>query len=315
MTMRAALSLLVAGGLTSGVLRAQDAAMTARAYDALFASVSNAGRWGPADVSGTLNLITPEARLAAAREVKSGITVSLSRRLMAGEVPGALAPAQLEPTSADDGDIHWEIERLGVVFHGYAFSHVDALAHAAFKGRSYGGAQDRQRIGIETMVDGLVSRGVLVDVPALRGVAHLEPGTTYGPGDMEAWEKKTGITIGKGDVLMVRTGRWVRQAAKGPTEGLAGPHPAMAQWLRDRGVAIVGDDGANDANPSPVAGLSHPFHMLALVSMGMPLLDNMDLDRLAATCTSANRWTFLFVAEPLRIKDSTGSPLNPLAVF
>jgi kynurenine formamidase len=297
------------------VAGAQDASMTPQAYDALFTSVSNAGRWGADDTLGTLNLMTPEARVAAAREVKSGITVSLSRRLMAGEVPGALAPAQLEPTSAVDGDIRWEIERLGVTFHGYAFSHVDALAHAAFKGRSYGGRQDRQRLGIEVMVDGLVSRGVLVDLPVLRGVEHLEPGATYTPADIEAWEKKTGITVGRGDVLLVRTGRWVRQDAKGATGGLPGPHPAMAQWLRERGVAVVGDDAANDANPSPVPGLRHPFHMLALVSMGMPLLDNMDLDRLAAHCASVKRWTFLFVAEPLRIKDSTGSPLNPLAVF
>ena len=310
----AAIGLLISAAFARAVA-AQDTAMTRQDYDALFTSASNASRWGQDDVHGTLNLITPETRVAAAREVTSGVTVSLSRRLMAGDVPGALAPAQLEPTSADDGDIHWEIERLGVVFHGYAFSHVDALAHAAFKGQSYGGAQDRGRIGIETMVDGLVSRGVLVDLPALRGVDYLAPGTAYTPADMEAWEKKAGITVGRGDVLLVRTGRWVRQDGKGPTEGLPGPHPTMAGWLRERGVALVGDDAANDANPSPVPGLSHPFHMLALVSMGMPLLDNMDLDRLATQCASAKRWTFLFVAEPLRIKDSTGSPLNALAIF
>jgi kynurenine formamidase len=315
MRTRRALVVLASTLLGSGVLQASDAAMTTQAYDALFAAVSNAGRWGADDTHGTLNLVTPEMRVAAAREVKSGVTVSLSRRLQPGNVPGVLAPAEVEPSAADDGDIHWEIERLAVTFHGYAFSHLDALSHASYKGRSYGGTQDRQRIGVEAMVDGLVSRGVLVDLPALRGVPYLEPGATYGPMDMEAWEKRTGVTIGKGDVLLIRTGRWVRQDAKGPADGLPGPHPAMARWLRDRGVAVVGDDGANDSNPSVVPGLSHPFHMLALVSMVMPLLDNMDLDALATRCASSKRWTFLFVAEPLRIQGSTGSPLNPLAVF
>jgi kynurenine formamidase len=118
--------------------------------------------------------------------------------------------------------------------------------------------------------------------------------------------------------VLIRTGRWVRQKALGPvdaTKQLAGPHPAMAAWLHQRGVAVVGDDGANDVAPSIVAGVSHPFHMLALVAMGMPLLDNQDLDRLSAACAGANRWTFLFVAAPLRIQNATGSPVNALAMF
>jgi kynurenine formamidase len=80
-------------------------------------------------------------------------------------------------------------------------------------------------------------------------------------------------------------------------------------------VAIVGDDGANDLAPSVVPGVSHPFHQAALVAMGMPLLDNLDLDALARTAETLTRWTFLFVAAPLPLKDATGSPLNPLAVF
>jgi kynurenine formamidase len=209
-----------------------------------------------------------------------------------------------------------------VVFHGYAFSHVDALSHAAFRGRSYNGPANpgtvRARLGVETMKDGLVTRGVLVDLPSLRGVEYLEPGAVFTPADVEAWERKTGVTIGAGDVVLVRTGRWVRQRALGPvdpTKTQAGPHPMLAEWLHRRRVALVGDDGANDRAPSVVPGVSHPFHMLALVAMGMPLLDNMDLDALAAECGQARRWTFLFVGTPLRIKDATGSPLNAVAVF
>lgn len=296
--------------------------MTAQQYDALFAAVNNAGRWGADDARGTLNHITPALRVTAAREVRTGRTVSLSRLLEPGEIPGALEPMAVTPFAVDEGGIHWEVERLGLVFHGYAFSHVDALAHAAFRGRTYNGpatpATDRGTRGVDTMKDGIVTRGVLVDLPSLRGVDYLEPGTVFTPADVEAWEKKTGVTIGAGDVVLFRTGRWVRQRALGPvdpTKTQAGPHPTMAEWLHRRGVALVGDDGANDRAPSLVPDVSHPFHMLALVAMGMPLLDNMDLDAVAAECAEARRWTFLFVAAPLRIKDATGSPLGAVAVF
>jgi kynurenine formamidase len=315
------LLLVWCGVSTAATAVAQAPPMNAEQYESLFQTVNNAGRWGKEDARGTLNYITPDTRVSAAREVRTGQAVSLSRTLEPGDVPGALEPLLVAPFAADDGEIHWELERLGLVYHGYAFSHVDALSHAVYRGRSYNGAADpgnRQRLGVEIMTDGLVSRGVLVDLPALRGVEYLEPGTPYTPADMEAWEKKTGVAIGAGDVLLVRTGRWVRQRAHGPvdpTRMQAGPHPTMAAWLHRRRVAIVGDDGANDLAPTVVAGVSHPFHQLALVAMGMPLLDNMDLDRLAAECDRARRWTFLFVATPLRIKDGTGSPLNPVAVF
>jgi kynurenine formamidase len=310
-------ALVIAGGAA-----AQAPPMTTTAYDTLFASVNNTGRWGKDDALGTLNHVTAEKRLEAVREVRTGVSVSLSRTLEPGNVPGALEPAEVAPFDLADGDIHWEAERLGLVFHGYAFSHMDAPSHAAFRGKAYNGVNDspsdRARLGIENLRNGVISRGVLVDLPSLRGVPYLEPGAAYAPADIEAWEKETGVTISRGDVLLVRTGRWVRATEKGPvdaTKMLAGPHPTMAAWLRLRGVAAVGDDGANDLAPSVVPGVSHPFHMLALVAMGMPLLDNMDLDALAAECARQKRWTFLFVGMPLPIKNGTGSPLNALAMF
>ena len=322
MTVREGLFALCCVVLTAGVADAQPQPMTPQQYDALFQSVNNAGRWGKEDARGTLNHSTAEMRVAGAREVRTGEVVSLSRLLEAGDVPGALEPLIIEPVVSDEGPIHWELERLGLLYHGYAFSHVDALSHARYRGRSYNGtdgsARDHERLCIENMVDGLVSRGVLVDLPALRGIEYLEPGTAYTPADMEAWEKKAGISIGRGDVVLVRTGKWVRQKAVGPvdaTKTSVGPHPIMAAWLHERGVAVVGNDGANDFAPSVVPGVSHPFHQLALVAMGMPLLDNMDLDRLAIACAKAKRWTFLFVASPLRIKAGTGSPVNALALF
>ena len=322
MTLRRAIPVLLLAASVNSVLMAQEPAMTPQAYETLFAAVNNKGRWGEGDVLGTLNNITAETRLAAAREIRTAVSVSLSRTLEPGPVPGALEPLVIGPFAADDGGIHWQLERLGLLYHGYAFSHVDALSHAAFRGQAYNRAsdppRDLARLSIENLRNGLISRGVLVDLPTLRGVEYLEPGTPYTSADMDAWEKKTGVRIGPGDVVVVRTGRWLRQKALGPvdaTKTQAGPHPTLATWLRERGVAVVGGDGANDLAPSVVPGVSHPFHQLALVAMGMPLLDNLDLDALVRECVKAKRWTFFFVGAPLPIKEGTGSPLNALAVF
>lgn len=297
-------------------------AMSLAEYEALFERVNNAGRWGKDDALGTLNHITPEKRVAASREVRSGSTVSLARPVAPGKVPGALEPLQIEPVDLASGDIHWHAERLTFFFHGYAYSHVDALSHAAYRKRVYNGGSDPSRylahLSVERMQGGIVSRGVLVDLPRLHGIDFLEPGAAYTKGDMEAWEKKTGIRISTGDVLLVRTGKWKRQQVHGavdPQQQQAGPHPSMAAWLHQRGVAILGDDGATDLAPTVVPDLSHPFHQLAIVGMGMPLLDNLDLDALAKEAADRSRWTFLFVAAPLPLKNATGSPLNPLAIF
>jgi kynurenine formamidase len=89
----------------------------------------------------------------------------------------------------------------------------------------------------------------------------------------------------------------------------------VAVWLHDRGVVAIGSDLVNDVMPSPVPGLFNPLHQLALVAMGMPCMDNLDFEAATAEATRLNRWTFLFVAAPLRLRGFTGGPLNPLAVF
>ena len=159
---------------------------------------------------------------------------------------------------------------------------------------------------------------MLVDIPWLRGVEFLEPGTAITSGDLEAWEAKTKIRIASGDVLLIRTGRWERIRAKGQWDFLkaaAGSHASLARWLKVRDVAVIGSDGVNDVMPSGVEGLINPLHELVLVSLGMPLLDNLDLDPVAREARLRGRWTFLFIGSPLRVSGGTGSPLNPLAIF
>ena len=92
-------------------------------------------------------------------------------------------------------------------------------------------------------------------------------------------------------------------------------HASVAKWLKTRDVAIIGCDGVSDVMPSGVEGLVNPLHELVLVGLGMRILDNLDLDAVAKASAERNRYEFLIVASPLRVKGGTGSPLNPLAIY
>ncbi|MEE4283673.1 MAG: cyclase family protein, partial [Pseudomonadales bacterium] len=134
----------------------------------------------------------------------------------------------------------------------------------------------------------------------------------------EAWEKQSGVTISSGDVLLIRTGRWAKVEQHGQYNFLAaaaGMHASVAAWLKARDVAVIGCDGVSDVMPSGVEGLVNPLHELVLVGLGMPILDNLDLEAVAEQATRSGRSTFLFVGAPLRVPGGTGSPLNPLAIF
>lgn len=305
-------------------------AMPREAFEALYTEVDNAGRWGARDELGTLNLVTPEVRRAAAAELREGVTISLARTLVPGEVPYAVEPMQLEfmqlPDSmlapADDS-VLWTAERIGLFFHGGAFTHVDALSHMSYQGRVYNGPVELgpdgapMRHAVGTMRDGVVTRGVLVDLPRLQDSAYLAADYVVTAEDLEAWEQHSGVRVRSGDVLLIRTGHWAREAELGPVAP-GGPTPGMdpgvARWLHERGVAALGAD-LTEPVPSRVAGINAPLHVLALVAMGMPLFDAMDLERLADEAAARSRWSFLFVAAPLDIQGATGSPVNPLALF
>lgn len=283
--------------------------------------LSNWGRWGDNDELGTLNLITPEKRVQAAALVKEGRTISLAFDLS-------------KESGINNGDplIHqlgtsgqWAGDTYTINYHGYAHSHIDALCHIANQGKLYNGyaqegrkANGAEKLGIENMGKGIFTRGVLMDLPWLKGVPYLEPGTAIMTEDIEAWERKTGIEIGSGDVLLIRTGRWECEKQNGPwkySEKAAGLHASVAKWLKVRDVAVLGSDGASDVLPSGVEGQTHPVHQLVLIALGMPILDNLNLEELAEEGAKSNKWVFLFVGSPLRIEGGTGSPLNPIAIF
>jgi len=307
-----------------GGVRAQEA-VSVDSLRSWMRQVSNWGRWGESDQRGTLNLITPARRQAAATAVTEGVTVSLAHNLVPGANQNSLQPLEVEHIVAPLGTTTAAVDRFSMMYHGWAYSHVDALSHFAFDSTFYNDNRfdilkptGAERLAVELMAEGIVGRGVLVDVPRLRGVDYLEPGALITAADFEAWEAQTGLRVSEGDVLLIRTGRWAREEAKGSwsvRESSAGVHPSAALWLSERGVAALGGDAANDRAPSVVEGVGDPLHQLAIVGMGMPLLDNLDFEALSRAAAERSRWSFLFVASPLRLVGASGSPVNPLAIF
>jgi kynurenine formamidase len=298
-------------------------------FDQLFASVSNWGRWGAEDQRGTLNLITPERVSAATVMVRKGRSVSLSNLLSKQadiDNPKPMLHYMSRLAFGMPGEPKMNEDFVGLDYHGKLVTHVDALCHVTYKGRLYNDA-----VGLDTVTtagakfgavtcfeDGIIGRGVLLDMPRYFGTEWVEPGTGLVADQLEAAAASQGLTVGEGDILLVRTGHAVRRAKVGPwnpDEISAGLDLHSFQWLHARGVAALGSDADTDARPSAVVDVHTPGHVLAVTAMGMPLLDNMNLDTVAAACAEERRWEFLFVTAPLRLPGGTGSPINPLAIF
>jgi kynurenine formamidase len=213
-----------------------------------------------------------------------------------------------------------------VSFHGYAHSHVDALCHILYKEQTYNGYPRAEvntekgctKLGIQNLKGGIITRGVLLDIPRLKNVPYLEPGTPVFQEDLEAWEKKAGIKVEPGDAIFLRTGRWARRAKLGPwniAQNAAGFHASVGPWFKARGVAFVGSDDAQDVTPSLVEGLTLPVHTLLIPGLGVHIFDNQDLEAVSETAAKMKRWEFLLVVAPVPVTGGTGFPANGLAIF
>jgi kynurenine formamidase len=298
-----------------------------------FESVKNWGRWGDDDQMGALHYITPQRRARAAATVRDGVSISCSLDFPVVPSIENPTPAQHHMLVAGDalgstgGDLETALDYIGISFHGMATSHIDALCHVFVNETMYNGypASDVKSIGAQKndiMVarDGIAGRGVLIDVPRLHGRPWLELDERIRPADLEAAERAQRVAVEEGDILLVSTGRDARRKARGPwspTEaGLAGLHPTCIPWLHERRIAVLGSDGISDALPGlGVPEWPVPLHQCCLVAMGVHLLDNLDLSRLAAACAERERWEFLFAVAPLRVRGGTGSPVNPIAIL
>ena len=257
---------------------------------------SNWGRFGRGDELGTLHFITRERVLAAASLVRSGLVVSCGL-----------------PFGADDGDraaprgARWEslsrIARDGRVYNDRDPNELpDSGARAA---------------AIDRFADGVVGRGVLLDLARAAGRPWLDEGTAILPADLDACAEAFGVTIESGDILLVRTGRLARCFAGGSWQGYAdGPAPGLslrcARWLHERQVAAVAADTACvEVQPAETADLALPLHQIAVRDMGLRFGNTFHLDRLADACAADGRYAFLFAAPPLPAPDE---PINPLAI-
>jgi kynurenine formamidase len=304
--------------------------VTAREFEALRRRVGTWGRWGPASARGALNHLTPDHVAAAAHLVRDGITVSLGLPLTTHESIATPVPAQHHMTQlphgdAEPGGLHLAKDYVGLDYHSEGHSHIDAFSHVAYDGALYDGApasavtpRGATSGAIDLLEDGLVGRGVLLDVPAVRGVPWLEPGDDVVTADLEAAERRQGVRVGTGDILLVRTGHPRRLAELGPWdtgEAKAGLDPRAATFLAEREVAALGSDGNNDTAPSTTEGVAFPLHVLALNAMGVHLFDYLWFEDVLPHCRETDRWAFLFIAAPLRIAGGTGSPVNPIAVL
>jgi kynurenine formamidase len=299
--------------------------MTKADVDRWMSELSNWGRWGKTDGIGSVNLITAAKRKQAAALVSEGVSVSLARDAETQKAADNSSPfvhKMLSTGAHPDGQ--FVLDEYSVSYHGYAHTHMDSLAHMAWNGKMYNGFpqtdvtdKGAKELAITGFKNGIFTRGVLVDIPRLKGLPYLEPSTAIYPEDLEAWEKKAGVKIGSGDVVFIRTGRWARRAAKGPWDParIAGLYASCAKWLKQRDVAMVGSDGATDVMPSGVDGVVQPMHQLLLIAMGTPIFDNCDLEAVADAAAKRSRWTFLLTASPLPVPGGTGSPLNAIATF
>jgi kynurenine formamidase len=231
---------------------------------------------------------------------------------------GAESPPQGEYVLAD-----W----FGVQPHGLTITHLDALNHLTWHGKLYNGApanvvtaaRGGARGSAEHVGKGVVTRGVLLDVPASLGVEWIDPDSPITAAQLDACAETASVEVRPGDVVIIRTGRDRRLRAV-PVTGSDGPDlggldVSCLPWLRERDVAILGSDGAHDVVPPRYAGVQTPIHVVALVGMGMWLLDNLAVEELAAVCRERGTWEFLFVLSPIALKNSTGVPVNPLAIF
>jgi len=216
-------------------------------------------------------------------------------------------------------------DRFAMNVHGDADSHLDALCHVIYDSKLYNdvAADTLTSTGPTTLAvdddhDGIVGRGVLLDIPRTRGLTWLEPGDHVSIEDLVAAEKAESVQVGPGDLVFVRVGHSRRRRELGPwkaAESRCGLHPTALEFFADRRAAILGSDGNSDTAPSSTEGVAFPVHVLAINALGLRLLDYLQFEELADMCESENRWSFWCAIAPLRLPTATGSPVNPIAVF
>src|SRR5580704_2734202 len=303
-----------------------DFELSAAEFRALYVRVKRMSRWGPADRQGALNNISASGVVAAASDVWRGRAVSLAAPIGSEVAPDNPDPAVHEMThTGTSSGLSFATDRVAMNIHGNVDSHIDALSHVMFNGTLYNDisadavtSAGATELSIEVAGNGIVGRGLLLDIPRVRGVSWLEPGDHVTADDLITAEAAQEVRIEQGDLLFIRVGHRSRRRALGPWDsanGRAGLHPPALELLAERRIAVLGSDGNNDTAPSAAEGVDFPVHVLAINAMGLHLLDYLEFDALVGLCEELRRWSFLCVVAPLRLRAGTGSPVNPIAIF
>ena len=309
-----------------------DTTLTTWPHHELGKTVSNWGRWGADDEIGTLNYVTDEKRVSAATLVRTGEVFDLGIpfdkdgpfkeggfRLNPQHVMTLLPSDTRTPDnliSADDM----------VVMGLQAATQWDSLAHIGYDGLFYNGVPaaavnsftGASRNSFAKSVKHLISRGVLLDIAALKGVDVLDESYEITAADLSAAEERQGVRVESGDVVLLRTG-WIRWFHQGDRKRFLGPEagPGLdaVPWLHEREVAALAvDNWACEVSPSCVPGVGVPFHQVTIRDMGLLLGEMFDFEELAADCAADGVWECLFTGTGLKVTGSVGSPITPMAL-
>jgi kynurenine formamidase len=297
---------------------------TVEEYEAYRERFCNWGRWGEEDQLGTLNHITEETRLEAVGLVREGRTVSCGRPLAVTPGPRNPKPAQFFMEIDPRGIAQ---DYIGVACHGFVDTHIDALCHVySIDGQLYNGRSSSEvtslgarTCSIEHWRDGITTRGVLYDIPRLRGVDYVTLDDPVQGWELEDAAKEQGVQSRTGDAVLVCCGREEYFAANSDAPNHMGSkpglHPSVLEFLYEHNAALLGSDFDEAPDQGYPLFVPAPVHLIANPYMGLPTLWNVNLKGLAAACAELRRWEFLFMVAPLIVVGGTGSVVNPMAVL
>lgn len=296
---------------------------------------NNWGRWKHAEHRGAVNLITEAKVVQASRLVLTGETISLSRDVPTLAAPGNPRPAQhyvvhaLEsredccsqgPTPAD-GVL---TDFLGFEYHSHSMTHIDALCHIWSRNGMWGGRDPSREVGthgsqwadISAWRDGIVTRGVLLDIPLLRGTAAVTLDQPVREWELRDAAKRQNVRVEPGDALVVYCGReaWEEQGNHYmlTPKGRPGLDGSCVRFIRENDVSLLFWDmldamGSGTQSFRPVHGVLWAF--------GVGLVDNCKLGELAGACRRLQRYEFLISVAPLPVIGGSGSPVNPIVMM
>lgn len=308
---------------------------------------SNWGRWGPEDEKGTLNFLTKDHVLRASQMVKEGHVISMSVpfdehgpqtggfnrfnpiHLMTRDGSDAMADvlsrdfySQLGPKAANFG----AADDM-VIMPLQCGTQWDSLAHIIFEKKLYNGfsadqvsSKGAHKLAITNATDRMVGRGVLLDIPASKGLEFLDPGYAITGDDLESCAVKQGVEVGNGDFVMVRTGRMAVAKKEGWKDYSGGPCPGIGldsvEWIHDKEITVLATDTwGMEVLPNETPDMFQPLHVILIVYMGLWIGEIFDFEELAKACEERGRYEFMFCGPPLPISMAVASPLNPLAIL